>query len=517
LALRPHWVDLLVVGITAGGAEFIEMISAHYVRLVDELEDPPNSSHAMQQALRVGLRASWIQALAQALAVALGKEELDGLAIALPVLFEKTTLGTIRTLDVVRYAKRLRERRLIPGSLVSAPLAEFTNWPGPLIGAEAFASFTQWASDLSPESRRQELLSGIADSVRFVHLHEICIALHLWVVASIEEDQWLADAFALLRSQPLVQPDQVEDLYAKATECLNFEIRTADDIEDIPSLRFALPSFPIEKKQLQVLLDGDFEEANEIASKARRRVRSIVGISTRNKANVLVLPEWALPPQQLPWLMSRAADAGMLVVAGQTPAIEHNFYSNRLWTGIPIQDSVGHKECLVVPPREKRYLSPEEQRLIGDAAVEHTDSGQVIPVYNWKGIRLASLVCFEFADIATRTELREDADLLTVSSLNRDWRYFDAIQESTTRDNYCLTVCVNSGAFPGTKIMRPTSSSMSVAASVHGSDDPAVVSRKIDMHPIVAARSKQSAPSEATERVPTDDTELGDYRAFRPI
>ena len=65
--------------------------------------------------------------------------------------------------------------------------------------------------------------------------------------------------------------------------------------------------------------------------------------------------------------------------------------------------------------------------------------------------------------------LRAGADLLTVSSLNKDWRYFDAIQESTTRDNYCLTLCVNTGAFPGTKLMRPTSSAMAVAASVHGS------------------------------------------------
>jgi hypothetical protein len=215
--------------------------------------------------------------------------------------------------------------------------------------------------------------------------------------------------------------------------------------------------------------------------------------------------------------MGRAADANMLVVAGETPAVDGGIYSNRLWTGIPIQDSAGHKECLVAPPREKRYLSPEEQRCINEAGVAHAIAGEAVPVFGWRGIRLASLVCFEFADIATRTSLRAGADLLTVSSLNRDWRYFDAIQESTTRDNYYLTVCVNSGAFPGTKIMRPTSSAKSVAASVHGSDDPAVVSRKIDMRPIVVARVLQQRPSDATEKAPTDDTKLDDYRAFSPV
>ncbi len=108
LALRPHWVDLLVVGIAAGGNDFIESINAHFVRLVGELEPPSDASRAMQRALNLGLRASWIQAIAQALAVALGEEELDELEAALPVLFQEEALGKVVTPDVARYARRLR-------------------------------------------------------------------------------------------------------------------------------------------------------------------------------------------------------------------------------------------------------------------------------------------------------------------------------------------------------------------------------------------------------------------------
>jgi predicted amidohydrolase len=517
LALRPHWVDLLVVGITAGGAEFVESINAHFIRLVGALEPPSDATRPMQRALVLGLRASWIQAISQALAVAFGAEELDDLETAVPVLFDERGLGKLATAEVVRYAGRLRDRRLVPAALVSAPLAEFTSWTGPLIGSRAFNGFMRWVSDMSEEERRQQLLVGIADSVRFVQLHEICIALHLWVSKSGQSSSWLADATALLRGQPLVQLDEVDDLARRAEQSLRPSPRSGGDAEAAPELRFALPSLPIDEHQLSALLQDDEQKANDIASNARRRVRSIVGIATRNKADVLVLPEWSLPPQQLPWLMNRAANANMLVIAGESPLVDGSVYSNRLWTGIPIQDSAGHKECLVVPPREKRYLSPQEQRQIEAASVVHVKAGDDVPVYAWRGIRFASLVCFEFADIATRTALREHADLLTVSSLNRDWRYFDAIQESTTRDNYCLTVCVNSGAFPGTKVMRPTSSAKSVAASVHGSDDPALVSRKIDMHPIVAARIAQERPKDATDRPPKDDTQLCDYRAFPPV
>ena len=63
------------------------------------------------------------------------------------MLFEETSIGSVKMEDVVSYAKRLRKRRLIPGSLVSTPLAEFTSWKGALVGHEAFTSFNKWAYD----------------------------------------------------------------------------------------------------------------------------------------------------------------------------------------------------------------------------------------------------------------------------------------------------------------------------------------------------------------------------------
>jgi hypothetical protein len=513
LALRPHWVDLLVVGISTGGASFIKSINSHFVRLVGELIPPPDASPAMKVALRGGLRASWVQALAQALAVAHGTNELKELEVEIPVLFEDSAIGKLRTDAVVSYARRLRRRQLIPGSLVSVPLAEFVAWDGPLIGPRSFDAFMTWAAGLTAAQKKRRIAIGLARSVRFVHLHEICIALHLWIGTPAES--WLKDAFALLRRQPLIQFAQVDELAKVANFCLEPPARDATP-EDVPVFRFALPSLPIDIRQLQVLVDHDEVLSEEIASAARKRVRSIVGISTGNKADILVLPEWALPPQQLPWLMGRAADTKMLVVAGETPFLRDATYSNRLWTGIPIQDSVGHRECLVPPPREKRFLSPEENRVIKEAQISHVTPVSHVPVYGWRGIRFASLVCFEFADISARTALRSSADLITVSSLNKDWRYFDAIQESTTRDNYCLTLCVNSGSFPGTKIMRPTSSAMSVAASVHGSEDPAVVSRRIDMGPILTARTESRRPSAESDPPPKDDVMLKDYSAYPP-
>jgi hypothetical protein len=207
----------------------------------------------------------------------------------------------------------------------------------------------------------------------------------------------------------------------------------------------------------------------------------------------------------------------MLVVGGEAPAIRADTYSNRLWTGVPLRDAAGHRACLVPPPREKKHLSPHERQPLEAASIAVASSPQAVPSYWWRGLTVASLLCFEFADINTRNDLQASADVLTVSSLNKDWRYFDAIKEATARDSYCLTVCVNTGEFPGTRIMRPTRSEKAVVASVHGSDDPTVVSRVLDMTPIVVARASQLQPSEILTEEPSDDATLADYKPVPPL
>ena len=236
------------------------------------------------------------------------------------------------------------------------------------------------------------------------------------------------------------------------------------------------------ENQLAALLADDQSALGQIAGVLRSATKTIVNAAARRRAHVLVLPEWSLLPEQLTWVMNRAADARILLIGGQTPFVAGSAYSNRLWTGIPITDSGAHRACLVPPPRQKRYLSPHElAELKATEASIPTNGPKAIPTYRWRGATFSSLICFEFADISTRQQLRACADVVTVSSLNMDWRYFDAVQESMTRDSYCLTVCVNTGEYPGTRIMRPTKSENSSIAAVHGSDDPIVLTRVVDL------------------------------------
>lgn len=520
LSLRPYWVEFLVIAICARGSEAVVATTDElFGPIVRALEPPPGAGANTRDALRRGLRAAWIQALAQALAVSMSEAERAELAESVPTLFEDEGQKAVSTANLCAYARRVRTRRLIPKTLISVPLAEFTNWEGVLIGPGAFEDFMQWSAASAAEANTEQLLANLSGAVRFIQLHEACLAVHLWV--SKNDEDWLDLVFDLFAAQPLIESDSLGDALERARELLAVNEPIApvtDEQRGDLRVRFAMPSMTVPSDQLEALIQNDSVRLGEIAKRLRAAVNAVSYTAAKRHADVLVLPEWSLLQQQLVSVMDGAARNGMLVIGGGAPVIENGQYSNVLWTGIPFTDGAGHRLCLVPPPRVKRYLSPEERRLLRDAHLQSTPVSGDVPSYGWRGLRFSSLVCFEFADIATRSRLRASTDLLTVSSLNRDWRYFAAIQEATTRDNYSLTVCVNTGDYPGTTIMRPTKSEQSVVASVHGSDQPTVVSRQIDLVPIVAARAYEQRPADCLPGYsPQDGVELAAYKPFPPV
>lgn len=516
LRLRRYWADLAVAGVAANGRAGAVALTRDFVATTKTLELAEDAPPQQLPALLAGLRASWIQAIALALAVAMSEQERAALGQTIPQLVEDASVESISTSAITNYATRIRRRGLVPAAFVSVPLSEFTPWNGPLLGEGVFAAFLSWA--LGRAGHLLETVTGrVPRAARFIPLHEACLAVHLW--ANPGSREWLDHAIALVRSQPLVDQAHIvalRDSAATAMELSEPVLPVDDEKRGLQQVRFAMPSFRVRVDQLQATLKDDKERQASIIGESRRSTQIVVSTAAKRKADVLVLPEWAVLPEQLAWLMSQSRRAGMLIVAGQSPTVTNGEYSNRLWTGIPLKDPAGRRACLVPPPREKRYLSPHEQKALDDVGIKHVPGGE-IPIYRWRGLGFASLICFEFADIATRHRLRANADLLTVSSWNRDWRYFDAIQDSTTRDNYCVTFCVNTSDYPGTRITRPTRNEMAVVASVHGSDYPAVVMRELDVLPVVAARAQKRDPSEVLTEPPSDDAALTDYKSVPPV
>lgn len=509
LALRPFWPSLLASAWYTDYGPGVDVLSKTFNSVIDRLVMSPDAGPVLADAIVTDLRDAWAQALAEAWATR--AEVLDSRDLLSEELIVTATGASSEA--VQRQARHLRRAGFVDAHLVSVPLAEFTSWRGELFGAEAFRSFMAAARD-------GELLAGIDLGLakRFVGLHDACVAAHLWIAPGWAG--WLEKTFTLLHSQPLVDPAMLSDLRRRSEEALRIStplVERAQRVADY-KLRIAVPSVEVSgEEQLAAVVTGDLVALSKTRREARRRVADIVRDGRRRHADVVVLPEWSTVTTQLSWLFLQAAAAQMLVVAGEAPSVSGTSYSNRIWTGIPLTDADAHRACLVPPPREKNYLSPEEGAAIRRNGLVQAPAQGEVPVYTWRGINFASLICFEFADIRAREQLRPYADLLTVSSWNKDWRYFGAAQEATTRDNYCVSLCVNTSQFPGTTLMRPTHSAKAIAASVHGSSEPTIVTRDIDLLPVVAARATGTRPSELDGLPdPRDGLGLRDYAALPP-
>jgi hypothetical protein len=519
VALRPYWCELIVIAIAARGVAVVKNLTEGLREIIETVVLPEGTGKQGYRALKFGLRNSWYQALAQAIAVATSEEDREELRQSMPRIGLGLSPKKSRTMKgTIASAMRIRDRRLIPSSLVAVPLAEFSEWEGALIGTDAFADFLEWRRAQDPPGADPAALAErVEHSLRFINLHEACLAIHLWAGRSDEE--WLEQAFRVLKAQPLIDAGLVAELRASSESALALERGEEDDGKKKRRPQIGMPSMPVDENQLKAIVTDDRAELGMIAKRSRGVLQSVVRNAANNKVDFLVLPEWSILPQLVPWLMEQASSKQMLVIGGQAPTIAGTIYWNRLWTGIPLTDSAGHRACLVLPPRQKHFLSPDEEKDISDAGFTKAPSarGEVKP-FAWRGMLIASLICFEFADIDIRRRLRFKADVLTVSSLNRDWHYFDVVQESTTRDNYCMTICVNTGSFPGTRIVRPTKSEMAVIASVHGSDHPAVITKRVDMWPIVAAQLFKGTPKEVIEGYePSDGIKLCQYKPFPPV
>nr|WP_254924230.1 MULTISPECIES: reverse transcriptase domain-containing protein [unclassified Rhodococcus (in: high G+C Gram-positive bacteria)] len=513
LALRSTWTELVACALHTRSHALLSAISERLVESIGGIVGLSERDTQFIEEVKRGLRASWEQALIEALAVT-DIESLIGDYQFNPLLspFHESAES------IVSRARLSRAANFVLPSLVSMPLSEFSSYEGALFGEEALRNFSDWLDEAATDRISLPINRvDLSRSMRFITLQETCLAVHLWIGGTGRN--WLNSVFRALASQPLVNKGMIADLRRRCNRIMG-SFDTASDSPAMLSaykIRFSIPSLQVCGNQLSWIIDGNSSALSSSARDARKAVRAVVQQSIDRRANFTVLPEWAVLQSQLSWVFSKAAKGQMVLVAGEAPMIQRNEYKNRLWTGIPVVDRAGHRACLVPPPRDKAYLSPVERAAVQKARVIYNPSNTNVRPYYWRGVKFSSLICYEFADISVRNSFRRDTDILTVSSWNTDWRYFDSIQSSTTRDNYCITVCVNTGQFPGTQIMRPTASARAVASSIHGSGDPTVVTRVIDLLPVVVARASGRRPSLDSGFIEaTDDVKLEDYSALPP-
>ena len=206
----------------------------------------------------------------------MSEEDRDLFAESSSTLFESQAVGSISTAAITDYATRIRRRGLIPPAFVSVPLSEFTPWSGPLIGEGVFVDFVAWARAF-PEGLLSVLVDRIPRSVRFVPLHEACLAVHLW--AHPRRDRWLDDAIDIMRAQPLVRQSDMTDLRAAARDVIEDTDPTLPATDDERQLLRGTAVRDAElsgsKRPTKAILENDLTLQAAIVGESRTNTRSL--------------------------------------------------------------------------------------------------------------------------------------------------------------------------------------------------------------------------------------------------
>lgn len=184
----------------------------------------------------------------------------------------------------------------------------------------------------------------------------------------------------------------------------------------------------------------------------------------------LVFPELYLPSEWLDDIMAFSRKNGIGIITGVKYCYvkESNKLINSIATIIPFRDEKKYKYSAIFI-REKNDYAPKELELLRFNKYENpTKDNSFNYIFKWNNISFSVFNCYELTDIRARALLKSKVDIIFAPQLNRDISYFSSIIESTSKDNGCFVVQVNSSHIGDTRIVGPYHSNYSNICSISG-------------------------------------------------
>lgn len=73
-------------------------------------------------------------------------------------------------------------------------------------------------------------------------------------------------------------------------------------------------------------------------------------------------------------------------------------------------------------------------------------------IFNWNGIRLSPMVCYELTDVMARALLKGKCDFIAATVFNPDTTYFSNIIDSTARDLHAFVIQSNTSYYGDSRV-----------------------------------------------------------------
>ncbi len=196
-----------------------------------------------------------------------------------------------------------------------------------------------------------------------------------------------------------------------------------------------------------------------------------------NRVDYLLLPEFFLPYEWLPDVLSYVKRSGVSVVTGMKYYVDGvNAHNNVLF--IPQFTSGGKHQyknsCIFF--REKNDYAPLEKTILSLHLLRCKD--QQIPKYqiiDQNGVSFGIFLCYEFTDIFARALYKNKVDMLFTPEFNKDTGYFSNIIESLSRDLHAFVVQANTSIYGDSRITGPYKSKSRDIIQIKGGEQDSII------------------------------------------
>lgn len=196
-----------------------------------------------------------------------------------------------------------------------------------------------------------------------------------------------------------------------------------------------------------------------------------------NETMFLVLPELCFPIYWIYDLVRFAKRSGIGIITGlQYLADDKDRQYNYIATILPFTTGKRKYNNAFLSIREKNDYSPIEFEELAKCGFYCQNRNIAeYQAFNWKGIRLSPMVCYELTDIMARALLKGKCDFVAAPVFNPDTTYFSNIIDSTARDLYAFVVQSNTSHYGDSRVTGPYDRDSKDIFKIKGGDNDHVV------------------------------------------
>lgn len=376
--------------------------------------------------------------------------------------------------ELHNFAWKFRLSNLIRHHLVAWPLANYSNQSFDLTSENDFTS----NANVQIDNQKIEL------SPRFIHFDEWQI-FHLGKNLNPERDLngWLRESLSEYKGKFFGDEFSVSfaDYGNDGSGTTKTRLYVGNN-ESKDQITLAIANLQVDEKDIGNAIRKDCMP--NLSFERQEKLYSILNAALHENADLLVMPEVAIPVSWLPFMVAFARRHQIGLIFGLEHWVVNQSAYNLIIEALPFKVSGKYNSC-VVTARIKNHYAPAELDLLESLRLEPGNLGMGDTAYyhkvSWRGLSFATYNCFELSDITHRVLFKSEIDLLVACVWNKDTNYYQHILESAVRDLHCYTVQANTSQYGGSCALRPTKTESKTMLYVKGGENPCVLTTNLNI------------------------------------